>query len=319
MLRIVEGVPGSGKTYYAVHYLAKFFSYDKVYMEFFPVEDVLVVTNIDALKLPHEPLGEYIQKYGVEKVFTVNFWESKRKKYKKVIIIVDEAQRYFDRSFRNKDVFFFFQYHRHIGVDIFLLTQDRKLLPRDILSMAENVIRAKPRSVSAFSFVYEVLSTSTGERYQVITLRKKKEVFDMYSSFKYEEGEKPKNYALRWIVVSALVFVFSVSFFAFSILNFWGSDKDSDVKQVHQQVHQKKKQDKAVKPVQTQLVPTPSPSVPASVYEYKLKAYMYIEDTTGRSTLSFIADDGKLYKDVSGTCRIDGMSVVCSIEPRLVF
>ena len=315
MLRIVEGVPGSGKTYYAVHYLAKFFSYDKVYMEFFPVEDVLVAANIDSLRLPHEPLDEYIQKYGVEKVFTVNFWESKRKKYKKVIIIVDEAQRYFDRSFRNKEVFFFFQYHRHIGVDIFLLTQDRKLLPRDILSMAENVIRAKPRSVSAFSFVYEVLSTSTGERYQVITLRKKKEVFDMYSSFKYEEGEKPKNYALRWIVMAAAVFIFSVSFFAFSIFSFWGSDKDNDVKQVQQ----KGKHDKPVKPVMSQPVPVGPTPPPPPIHEYKLEAYMYIEDTTtGRSTLSFISD-GKLYKDVSGTCRIDGMNVVCSIEPRLVF
>jgi len=122
MISIVTGVPGSGKSFYMVNYLSKFFTFDDFYKEFHLKDNVLVISNIDGLKVPHLRLDspqlignpdEGIQgKYTVEQFFTVANFEKlmEIKRIKNVILLIDEAQRLFPRDFKDKDVLYFFQF-----------------------------------------------------------------------------------------------------------------------------------------------------------------------------------------------------------------
>jgi len=105
------------------------------------------------------------------------------KGYKKIIFAVDEAQKYFDRKFYDKDVFFFFQYHRHYGVDILLATQDASVLPKEIRVLAEFIIRAEQRSLTLKSFKYKYYSPDGSTHLFNQTLRKDDKVFSIYKSF----------------------------------------------------------------------------------------------------------------------------------------
>ena len=209
MLRIIYGVPGSGKSYYAVYYICKHYAtYDKLYETWILDKDVLLVTNIDSLKLSHIPLDLLIHKHGLDTVFSVAFWDQVRKKEgsKKIIMIIDEAQKYFHRKFYNKEVFFFFQYHRHLGIDIFLITQDYKVLPPELINLTEFLIYAKPRSFTIGRFVYEMYTTK-GEKVSFKTLPRDKLVFRVYKSFDFEEAEKPPNFLMRYALSIVVLFI----------------------------------------------------------------------------------------------------------------
>ena len=53
MLKVVDGVPGSGKSYFMVQYLSKFFTYDKFYETFHIKDSYLIISNIEGLRIPH--------------------------------------------------------------------------------------------------------------------------------------------------------------------------------------------------------------------------------------------------------------------------
>ncbi|MFQ5686299.1 MAG: zonular occludens toxin domain-containing protein [Candidatus Scalindua sp.] len=73
-----------------------------------------------------------------------------------VIYIIDEAQggNYFHRKFYNVDVFLFFQMHRHMGIDIYLITQDTKCLARELQDLAEFVITTHTPSIKVKKVIY---------------------------------------------------------------------------------------------------------------------------------------------------------------------
>jgi len=209
MIHIIEGVPGSGKTYYAVKYLLKhFYEYDDFYNEYVEKKNsnVLVITNIEDFKPKHLNLDVLIDRFTLEKFFTVENFEKIQKQYrvKNIVLIIDEAQRYFHRKFYNKEVFYFFQYHRHLGVDIFLITQNKNTLAREIVVLSEFIVKALPRSLQPNAFIYHFYDTE-GNKLFTKSLRKDKKVFNVYSSMKVNEISKPKN-----VVLSKLIVYFSL-------------------------------------------------------------------------------------------------------------
>ncbi len=214
MIHIIEGVPGSGKTYYAVHYLIKnFYQYDDFYDEYIEKENknVLVITNIENLRIKHLNLDVLIERFTLEKFFTVENFERIQKQYKvkNIVIIIDEAQRYFDRKFYDKNVFYFFQYHRHLGVDIFLITQSKNTISKELVVLAEYIVKAIPRSVQPNSFIYHFYDVD-GHKLFTKALKRDKNVFRAYSSFKTDELSKPKNVVKTKLIVYGSLFAISV-------------------------------------------------------------------------------------------------------------
>lgn len=229
MIHIVEGTPGSGKTYYAVNYLIdNFFDYDSFYDEYKEKsnKNVLVISNIDSLRVPHLNLDVLVDRFTLEKFFTVDNFEKIQKQYrvKNIVVIIDEAQKYFDRKFYNKDVFFFFQYHRHLGVDIFLITQSKNTLAKELVVLAEYIVRALPRSVQPNSFIYHFY-TVDGDKLFTKSLRKKKDVFRAYSSMKVDEITKPKNVVLSKVLFAVVAIGISLFSFYFVLNHFFFSAK----------------------------------------------------------------------------------------------
>jgi len=252
MLRTVEGVPGSGKTYYAVHYLLKhFFEYDEFYDEYLEKDgkSVLVISNIENLRIPHLELDILIERFGLEKFFTVENFERIQKQYrvKNIVLVIDEAQKYFPRKFFSKDVFYFFQYHRHLGVDVFLLTQSRTTLAKELVVLSEYIVRAVPRSSQPAFFVYHYFDVD-GNKLFTRTLKKDSKVFRAYQSQRVEEVEKPKNVLKSHIFAAAVAFFVSISLIAYTLHSFFSTD---DLKKVSQSQSQPQSQP------QPQLEPQP--------------------------------------------------------------
>ncbi|MBX0312988.1 MAG: zonular occludens toxin domain-containing protein [Sulfurihydrogenibium sp.] len=204
MLSIIYGVPGSGKSYYAVYQIKKMLDEKR---------NITLISNIENLKLTHLNLDELIYQYGgIEKFFNVecDFWKTDVDKKK--VLFIDEAQRYFNKRFFSSFVFFFFQYHRHLNIDIYLITQSYKTLPTELVVLAEIVIQAVPSSFRWFrnSFRYLVKDLETFETVERIDVPFKKEIAELYTSALVVEPTKKLTYTQKYLLGSAVLFVVAV-------------------------------------------------------------------------------------------------------------
>ena len=214
MIQLITGTPGAGKTYLAVTLLTeKYFNWDKKEKKFVKKEkykDFEIVTNIDGLELPHFSLNEIFEKRNLsfDRFFTVPFQESIKEKMPNIVYVIDECQQYIDTRFGNKEVIYYFDYHRHFGHDIFLITQDAVKICRQIAVLAEFEYRAVKRTFSLFGeFRYNI--KSNGEIFERKTIRQNKRIFDLYRSFN-EGGEqtKKRNPLFKVLVFMILFFLF---------------------------------------------------------------------------------------------------------------
>jgi zona occludens toxin (predicted ATPase) len=210
MIQIIYGVPGSGKSYYAVYQINELLKKES---------NNILISNIENLKLPHLNLDELIQQYGgVDKFFNVEceFW--KQDIERKKILFIDEAQRYFNKRFFSSTVFFFFQYHRHLNVDIYLITQSYKTLPTELTVLSELVIQAVPASFRWFknSFKYLVKDLETFDTVEKIDIPFKKEIAELYTSaLVISNSNKKLTYTQKFVLISAGLVAISLFFLVF--------------------------------------------------------------------------------------------------------
>lgn len=214
MLRIILGVPGSGKSYYAVNYLKKFIKYDSLYQTLLLDPQVLLVTNIEGIKVPHIKWEEYLEAGMLNIEKTREFMRDNQ--YKRGVFIVDEAQRTLS-GLKDNEKYFFFEYHRHLGLDIFLIVQTLKALPPRLVELTEYVIEALPRTYAIFGFRYKMKDSKTGQVLYTKVIKIDQDVFKVYKSFEVDEDSKakPKKVILiRWITsVGLLVAVIAFGMF----------------------------------------------------------------------------------------------------------
>lgn len=198
-LRIVEGPIGSGKTYYAVQHLLKnYYSWDKEKEVWISNPDVEVISNIDGFKLGLS-LDEAIEQAGgMERFFMVPY-QQEFLKGRSVVYVIDEAQGpdFFHRKFFNKDVFYFFQYHRHLGVDVYLITQDVTSLAKELQNLAEFHVKVKGR-VRSMTGEFGYSFVSGGESFKTFFLRPNPSIFSLYKSHTKKEVEKLPSAVRRY-------------------------------------------------------------------------------------------------------------------------
>lgn len=213
MIKGITGIPGSGKSYFAVKLITdKFYKWDDKLLEWVPKNNkqFTIFSNVDGLKLPHISLSDYFTEKEItyEKFFTVPFFTEAVKKYGHIIILLDEAQKFFPSNYSNNDVLFFFQYHRHLGVDIILTFQTWFSITRKITDLMEFEIRAVRRSFSIVGeFRYHYYFGN--ERHGGKKLQPDHKVFALYKSFELPENEKPPRPAKKlvfFIIILLIVF-----------------------------------------------------------------------------------------------------------------
>ncbi|MBI5557489.1 MAG: hypothetical protein HY885_07615 [Deltaproteobacteria bacterium] len=229
-IHIIEGVPGAGKTYYAVqHLLANYFSKDAD-GNYQAKSQVKIITNVDGLSLDHERLKDVIEASGgAKRFFSKDFQAKVFEKHGPVIYMIDEAQMIFDRKFYDREVFSWFEYHRHFGQTIYLITQAAGKLPRDVTCLVETIIRALPRSrsITGLEFRYNLVS---GSHTKLSVVKIDKKIFEIYKSAGAGEVEKVKNPFMKRIAVVA---VLAVLFFYFGwkyVFDTWGHKGTSEAR-----------------------------------------------------------------------------------------
>lgn len=229
MFRIITGSPGSGKSFYAVNYLKNFVTHDRLYDEMLLDKSVLLITNIDEIKVSHMHVDEF---------FKLDLFDQDRFKkylnhysYKRAVMIVDEAQHYFSGCKDEKKIFFF-EYHRHLGLDIFFVQTSVAALPKRLVECAEYIIDAMPRSYSVGGFRYEVKDVKTGQRLYSKGLKKNQAIFKLYKSFDVDELEKPKKVLLTRYFIGFAIIVIALGL-AIKILGSGLGLKNMGTKKVH--------------------------------------------------------------------------------------
>ena len=219
MIHIITGVPGSGKSYWAVHYIySKYCSHNEFNSD--SSLDVKIITNVDELKIHHDSFDKLLQEHPIDKIISNEAFKKLKEKYKRVIFLIDEAQRYITTD-NYSAMQFAFEYHRHYGIEFILLTQDKALLPYKLLKLAEYLVVAQPRSRSVDlplvgSFRYKYYDNSQRVELSSQNLKKNQKIFDMYQSFEFDETQKPKNMVNRYALVMG-VFVLFIGYMIFKI------------------------------------------------------------------------------------------------------
>jgi len=221
MIKGITGVPGSGKSYFAVKLVTdKYFKWNKLLLEWEQrnkKKPVTIFSNVSGLKLPHISLDNYFHDKSItyEQFFTVPYMEKVIEKYGRVLILLDEAQKFVPSDYRNTDVLFFFQYHRHLGIDIILTFQTWFSISRKVTDLMEFEIRAVRRS---FSIVGELRYHYYfgNERHGGMKLHPDHNIFALYKSFEQAPNEKPPQPVKKLILlilVAILVFFVGWKYF----------------------------------------------------------------------------------------------------------
>lgn len=264
MIRVITGQLGSGKTYYAVNYLRQFVKYDKLYNTMVIDTDLLVVTNIDGVSINHMSFDDFL-KQGLLNIET--FREFKEKfNYKHTILIIDEAQKYFDKS-TTTEQFFFFEYCRHLGIDVFLITQSLAALPKRLCMLSEYIVDAMPRTYSIGGFRYQLKDVSKGFVIQQIMIKKDQVTFRLYKSFEIDEHAKakPQHYVLRKYIIGIIIVVISLGSAITFLKNGFSFKKPSSQEQTEPQIKTFQKQPTITAPPTVQ---APDPGIDLKTYPY---------------------------------------------------
>jgi zona occludens toxin (predicted ATPase) len=242
-INLITGVPGAGKSYLAVNMIIqKYCNNDNGIYHVKP--EYTIITNIDGLKIDCLFIDQILDQTGltVDQFFTVDYQKQVTKKYKNIVYLLDECQTYFRTGYKNNDVFFFFEYHRHLGITLFLVTQSKYLLPKQITVHCETETRAVRRTLSFFGeFKYNILSE--GEIIDRKLCKPKKQIFDLYKSQESMEVEKPKNPMKKYGILLFLFIAIS-GYFAYDRVTSWGKPKKANAasitkKQSYQPINQK--------------------------------------------------------------------------------
>lgn len=218
-IRIIEGVPGSGKTYFAVHHLlTKYFDFDKKLSEWkkkSEFKNLVLVTNIDGFPFATS-LDSLIETAGSLEAFFTYEYQEKLSSGTPYVYLIDECQGLFPFTYRDTRVFLFFQKHRHLGMDIYLLTQDADHLAKGLRNLSEFHIVASRRSFSLVGELrYRFVDPQTKECWQTKVLKKEGRIFSFYRSFSALETEKSSSVPRRFmaLVVLSIVFILVVGYF----------------------------------------------------------------------------------------------------------
>lgn len=214
MITLLTGIPGSGKSYMAVHHVSQLKDQSKV------------LHNIEGFTLGI-PLDKFSIDNGIKKidVFRKSFHE-KNDSLHGWTIIIDEAAELFPKHLKDTDVVSFFDYHRHYGIDIFLITQDIKKVTPDITCLAESHYRAASGAsnpVPGFLLYQQIVG---GEAVSRKWLRKKKQIFELYKSTN-NHSSKTLNIGKVYLAVCVLALIVAV----YSLKTWFSTFKPSEKEQ----------------------------------------------------------------------------------------
>lgn len=132
---------------------------------------------------------------------------------KVVIYVLDEAQKYFPVAFKDRDVCYFFEYHRHYGCEIFMATQHRNFLSRALRDNIEVEYSAARKSLTSGKiYVYSVMYDNV--KAGVDILRSPSKYYPLYKSAFIHSEVKEKNLLVRTLAVCSILLFLGIAGFS---------------------------------------------------------------------------------------------------------
>lgn len=211
MLKILTGPPRSGKSFFAVrHILLTYFKWNPELFEWEPKEGKIpfILTNIDGLLVPHAEMSAFLKEQGctlpefltLEKI--VPFIEKEGRPF---VLLLDEAHGTFPYNFKDrlsdqpqKSVFYFFGYHGHYPIDLYLISQSWNDLNPTITGKAEFQIDAERRTTSMIGeFKYNYLHPKTMEVMNTQIIKPGPENKKIFMAYKSSSGGEYKTNEVR--------------------------------------------------------------------------------------------------------------------------
>jgi zona occludens toxin len=274
MVDLLTGVPGSGKTYKAVHHL-----YDLCLKS--PKKYKHIYTNINGLdykkinQLAKEP--DYVQPFDfqnlkIEIIQEYDFHQLAKvgelhvddyddfiknegiyKKYIHSLIVIDECHLFFEAKAQDS-LIRFLSYHRHFDIDIILITQNKNLIDKKYLSFIETMYVALPSSKRLFSFNFMGLNLlkfryrkyASYQEYHANIIGTDsipflKEVYELYNSGGNTVG---KSAVGRFTL--PLIIMIIVTFIGYKFVSDRFSKKEPEPVQNQEQINPQPKENKAI-------------------------------------------------------------------------
>jgi len=232
MITLYTGVPGAGKSYKMVADLDAFIEdYEQkraATVEKQGVDDVgplTVITNVDGLKIPHVDFNDFISECFPDKALKVSerielFFNYDYQRGLNdhfggpIMYVLDECQRFFPKRTSLPNTEAYLQMHRHLGHNIYLATQALRQVNGNVVCLVELELFAAPRTKSLFGeFRYHIKVPNSRDILNVINIRPKQRIFNLYKSFDAKELQKPKKLLLRKLWVLLLLPVAAYMFY----------------------------------------------------------------------------------------------------------
>jgi hypothetical protein len=222
MIQLITGPPRCGKSYFACNYLWGFCRFDALYNEYILNPEILIISNIEGLRLKHWRLDVVLKAKPLLEFFTMENFENILKTTKKshVILLIDECHKIFPASMLAKEqklLYDFFAEHGHIGLDVFLMTQGLQSMARLFNPLIEFVVKVGNRSKAIAGTFSYTFTDMEGKYLYPRVLTKNKLVFGIYKSFRHDEQNKPKSALLQWTIIVAMFFSIGGGIFYYAI------------------------------------------------------------------------------------------------------
>lgn len=259
-VKLYTGIPGSGKTYRIVYELKYKDLLDKYY----------VFHNIEELKMESPFLREYGPNCELKPKDIFNYkaqtelaHQVKEKYNRNILFIIDECDKYgFDRV--DSNIKEWISMHRHLGQDIYLMTQSKWNIAKDYYNLCEVEINGQRGHLfNAFIYAWFV----KGEKISTDRLPKKKDVYELYRSFHHPELNKKRSklipLGIGFFVCAILMAIY---FFTFKLPDMFKGDKE--IKKVVEN-----KIDQKIEPVQKKISIFEAPETKDKIYSDKIFYY----------------------------------------------
>ena len=283
----IVGVPGSGKSYFAVYKLWSLFLYEpkKTFISKFikppaKPEYLYCYTNINEFKFE---LDDRFIKFDFDEFYSgletlhalyinqatdkeINE-KAKELKLYKVLIVLDEAHNFLKAKEDNLLVWWL-TYHRHLHHDIYLITQDLSLISNEYKRIAEKFYRAIDSSKRLFSskFKYAYYSSykmNISDRVNSfnINIPFNPEVFNLYHS---GANSKSRSIVLFYVVCAAFLVIVTCALFYNSFTSLFVQDIEQTTK--NQTVSEPAPTSRS----SSKYIPTPTEPGQTEIYVYNI-------------------------------------------------
>ena len=231
MITFLLGLPGSGKSYYAVDRIYNNFSIDEKAKKDKKVTFQNCYTNINEFnydKVENTYRLDFDKFYFILERLHKLYKAKKPDKYlvrflskvklKDTLFVIDEAHNHFDK--KDLVLVWWLSYHRHLFHEIILITQNLALIESKYKSFSEFFYVAKPQSLTLFKshFKYNIYCSSRLSKAShsgATKVKRRQEVFALYHS---GDSINSSNVILKYLLISLSVLVFLFGFIYYNYI-----------------------------------------------------------------------------------------------------